>query len=92
MQTIDPIAQFPELKAAHAAMFVGTLKVGRRSVRVLSVEDASFAYQDMRDASGKGASQFRDGVLTIGANTYRVSYNGRVWDGDVVIFNPYGAA
>lgn len=98
---IDPLAMFPELKASHDAQFVGVLKIGRRkSVRVLSIEDASFAYQAERDMSGEGGSTFPDGTLTIGKDKYRISYNGKVWawkregwqSGDVPVFNPYATA
>ena len=96
--SIDPLAMFPEMKASHAARFVGMLKIGRRKpVRVLSIEDASFAYQAERDMSGAYGSAFPDGTLTIGKDKYRISYNGKVWawkrggwqEGDVPVFNPY---
>lgn len=93
---IDPIAMFPEMKAFHNAQFVGTLKIGRRkSIRVLSIEDASYAYQTERDMSGEGGSTFPDGVLTIGARKYHISYNGKVWNSktswetESPVFNPY---
>lgn len=94
--SIDPIALFPEMKASHDAMFVGTLQIGKRKpIRVLSIEDASFAYQAARDMSGQGGSTFPNGVLTIGEKKYHVSYNGKVWntkdswETEAPVFNPY---
>ena len=57
------------------------LIIGRRSIRVRDLVDASHEYQDARDASGLGVSKFPEGRIAIDGKTYRVSYNGRVWDG-----------
>lgn len=57
-----------------------TLKIGRRHfVPVTSLEEASREYQRLRDESGEGGSTFPDGKV----GNYRISYNGRVWDGAV---------
>jgi len=94
---IDPM-QLPGMKAFHDSQFAGQLKIGRRhTVRVLSLEDASCVYQQLRDESGEGGSTFPDGELTIGNRIYRVSYNGKVWanmewkSGDAPAYSPYDA-
>lgn len=46
------------------------------------------AYAKVRDESGEGASTFPDGEL-LGQRHYRISYNGKVWDGDECVYNPY---
>ena len=61
------------------------LRVGRKSIRVRDLVDASHVYQEERDASGLGASKFPEGRIAIDGKTYRVSYNGRVWDGPAVV-------
>lgn len=58
-----------------------TLRIGKRTFKVWSAEEASATYQRERDASGKGASQFPDGRL----GRLRISYNGRVWLGKRVV-------
>jgi hypothetical protein len=57
------------------------LKVRRKKIPVTSLEGASAVYSALRDASGEGASTFRDGVVLDhdGTEIARVSYNGRVW-------------
>lgn len=95
--SIDPVAMFPELAKVHADMFKGELRIGRRhTIKVLSLEDASMQYSAARDASGEGGSTFPEGRLTLGGRKYRVSYNGKVWEGsrpwqsgDVPVFSPY---
>lgn len=63
-----------------------TLKIGRRkSVPVRDLADASNTYSLERDESGEGASTFPDGRIIIGGTKYRISYNGRVWNGDALI-------
>jgi len=58
------------------------LRIGRRlNVVVASLSEASVIYQRERDASGEGCSTFPRG--RVGKHT--ISYNGRVWLGDVVV-------
>lgn len=65
-----------------------TLTIPRRlTVDVADFAEASAQYAQARDLSGEGVSTFPFGQLT-GAGTYRVSYNGRVWEGDVLVFDP----
>ena len=93
---IDPM-QMPGMKEFHASQFKGELKIGRRhKVRVLSIEDASCQYAQLRDESGEGGSTFPAGVLTIDGKRLHVSYNAKVWAdkdastrGDKPLFNPY---
>jgi hypothetical protein len=69
-----------------------TLKIGRRSThQVATIEEASRTYAQARDASGEGASTFPTGTISAegGKPKFRVSYNAKVWDGDVVAYNPY---
>lgn len=80
--SIDPIAMFPELKAVHAKLVPGVLKIGRRlTIKVVDLADASIVYQQHRDESGEGGSTFPDGIVTLHGKNYRISYNGRVWAG-----------
>jgi len=67
------------------AEFPHRLRVGRKSIRVRDLAEASRAYQEVRDASGLGASKFPEGRVVIDGNAYRVSYNGRVWDGSTLV-------
>ncbi len=49
---------------------------------VSSLEEASHEYRLVVEASREGASTFPDGQLLLpNGQTYRISYNGRVWDG-----------
>lgn len=58
------------------------LRVGRRRrINVTSLAEASRIYGELRDESGEGFSTFPDGRV----GHYRISYNGRVWDGKLVI-------
>jgi hypothetical protein len=93
---IDPMLM-PGMKQVHREMLPGVLKIGRDTLRVVDIADASAAYCAARDESGEGASTFRDGKLTLAGKTYRISYNGKVWadykrawkGGDVPAFDPY---
>ena len=68
------------------------LKIGRRhTTSVQDLSQASAIYAMLRNESGEGASTFPNGKITDGKKTYRVSYNGRVWDKEVCVFEPtYG--
>ena len=58
------------------------LKIGRRErVAVCSLAEASRVYGRVRDESGEGSSTFPAGRV----GKLRISYNGRVWDGDRVV-------
>jgi hypothetical protein len=58
------------------------LRIGRRHrLEVTSLAEASRIYGELRDDSGEGASTFPDGRV----GHYRISYNGRVWDGKIVV-------
>ena len=46
--------------------------------------EASRVYCHLRDESGEGASTFPEGRAAI----YRISYNGRVWLGKSVVYDP----
>lgn len=67
------------------------LTIGRRFMaEVPSIEEASRIYCEQRDLSDEGASTFPEGKV----GNYRISYNGKVWDGKwqtgmVPVFNPY---
>lgn len=60
------------------------LQVGRKRYQVASIADAVQMYSIARDNADHGAS----GMPTVsivsatGLHLYRISYNGRVWDGD----------
>lgn len=57
------------------------LRIGGESFEVDSLTHASILYQELRDASGCGANQWPDGFLELDGTIYRISYNGRVWNG-----------
>ena len=61
-----------------------TLKIGAERFPVDSLTHASILYQELRDASGCGASQWPAGSIEVEGITYRISYNGRVWDGQAL--------
>jgi len=54
-------------------------------IKATTASEASKIYSELRDASGEGASTWRDGSW----NGHRISYNGKVWFDDAVVFNPY---
>lgn len=55
------------------------LTIGKRyRIEVTNLADAQRVYCSLRDESGEGASTFPDGRV----DNYRISYNGRVWDGN----------
>lgn len=59
------------------------IQIGRRCYACSDLARASTVYQQKRDASGKGASQFPRGRVFKGDRLIAlVSYNGRVWDAD----------
>lgn len=65
------------------------LVIGKRlSTEVADFSEASRVYDALRDASGEGASTFPEGDLR-GTAVYRVSYNAKIWEGDVCVFDPY---
>ena len=64
---------------------------GKTECSVESIAAASQHYAAQRDASGEGASTFREGVLADGRKRLRISYNGKVWDGGKVIYDPFRA-
>ena len=61
-----------------------TLHIGRKRIPVVDLTDASNAYQIARDQYhdsdqfARGAD-FPEGRVIIGEQSYRISYNGRVW-------------
>ena len=63
---------------------------GRTLLEVADYADASRIYSELRDRSGLGASRMPEGRIyrdeTLVAT---LSYNGKVWDGDRCVFNPY---
>lgn len=64
----------------------GVLTIGKEvTVHVTDLRDASNAYQVARDRTGLGCSKFPQGTLVLAGKRYRISFNGRVWDGDRVV-------
>ena len=57
---------------------------------VSSLGEASRLYREAVDASGEGASTFPLGrvIANWRGREYTVSYNGRVWDGDRLVYDP----
>ena len=62
------------------------LRIGKRKFTVASFAEAQQVYCRERDASGEGASTFPRGKVN---GSYDISYNGRLWLGEVEI-NPRG--
>lgn len=58
-----------------------TLRIGSDRFEVDSLTHASILFQELRDASGSGGSEWPNGYIEIDGTTYRISYNGRVWNG-----------
>lgn len=50
-----------------------------------TAKEASEKYAKMRDESGEGASTWPDGNWS----GHRISYNGKIWDGETLIYDPY---
>ncbi len=57
--------------------------------RVSSFEEASQVYRRAAYDSGEGASSFPEGyVLLPDGRKFKVSFNGRIWDGDEKVYDP----
>ena len=72
------------MKKIHGhTLFIGR---ARHAVHVASIAEAQEVYARLRDESGEGASKFPDGrIESDDGRRLRISYNGRVWDGDKVV-------
>lgn len=72
-----------------------TLKIksalGRTTIENLpSLEAVSARYCELRNESGEGMSTFETASVYKGTKrTHTVSYNGKVWKGGDVAYNPY---
>lgn len=73
------------IKDIISASMPVTLRIGKHKYQCADLSHASLVYQIARDEADKGSSRWPSGVATLGGKVYRVSYNGRVWDGDVMI-------
>jgi hypothetical protein len=62
-----------------------TLRIGHDRFEVDSLTHASILFQELRDASGCGASQWPEGSVEVDGVTYRISYNGRIWEGKTLV-------
>jgi len=84
---------------AHYERSIKNRKIDNRRVRrlvrtyaswqrpaVVHGSGAELALTGMRSASGEGASTFPTGRIGRGVT---VSYNGKVWDGSELLFDPY---
>lgn|GEM_PF-5873491 len=56
------------------------LKIGKSENVFSTMKDAVDFHNMLRESSNAGASEWPKCSLQFGANKYRVSYNGRVWD------------
>jgi len=75
----------PRRKAAQKQATKPTamvLHIGKQKFTVHSFEEAQRVFEGARDASGEGASSWPDGRI---GHRYRISYNGRLWDGDTLV-------
>lgn len=62
------------------------LSIGRRFSGVVeSLEAAQIIFCKMREESGEGASTFPDGKINADGKVYRISYNGRLWEGTAYV-------
>ncbi len=52
---------------------------------VASLRDAQIKYSQLRDASGMGSSEFDAGKVVDNGKALKISYNGRVWDGETMV-------
>lgn len=70
-----------------------TLTIPRRlTAEVETYRDAADLYRKFRDDSGEGASTFPHGTIRAGRLTVAtVSYNGRVWEGEQLVYCPGSA-
>lgn len=66
-------------------------RFGKATASADTLAAASQAYACKRDESGEGASTFHPGALVAGKKRYSISYNGKVWDGATVAYDPYAA-
>jgi hypothetical protein len=72
------------------------LRIGRSRnlVEVASLAEASRIYAELRDRTGRGASTMPEGRI-YDAETCKLvanlSYNGRVWQGDRCVYDPFEA-
>lgn len=63
------------------------LYIGRKSYAAATIMEAQAIYVSVREAESRkgpgfgGSSTFPPGVLHGTGSKYRISYNGRVWDG-----------
>ena len=67
------------------------LKIDHRVYDVDSYREASRIWEAVRDFMDYGSSNMpRVYILDDGGKKHaHISYNGKVWQGDVVIYNPY---
>lgn len=76
---------------------MGLLNIPGRleDTQVANFAEASALYAKLRDESGEGMRSWPDGIY-YGCRQYRISYNGKVWDGPVdeceLVYNPYKEA
>jgi hypothetical protein len=59
-----------------------TLRIGREQHVVADLRAAVALHAELRDDSGMGARDWPPCSVTAEGKRYRVSYNGRVWDGE----------
>jgi hypothetical protein len=59
-----------------------TLRIGRKQHVVGSLRAAVTLHAELRDDSGMGARDWPLCSVTVDGKRYRLSYNGRVWDGE----------
>ena len=60
------------------------LQIGRKRYQIASIAEAVTMYSETRNRSGLGASKTPHATIVsnTGTHLYRISYNGRVWDGN----------
>lgn len=77
--------------ATHPARLALRIGQSRTLLEVADYAEASRVYAALRDRSGLGVSRLPRARLYRGdEQVAEVSYNGRVWEGDRCVFDPFG--
>lgn len=71
-----------------------TVSFKKKAIAVATLIEASAVFSAARDKSGQGGRTWRDGVVTdeAGKTVARISYNGRVYQNDKLVYCPHSAS
>lgn len=62
--------------------------VSRVIKRIEDMAEASRLYREQRDRSGTSAEVFGKGEVWGPGRTFQIDYDGKIWDGDTVVYDP----